>query len=68
MVDLERIEADDDERELRGLVEAHFRYTRSRRAENVLEKWETTLPNFVKVMPRDYKRALAGIEFGDEDY
>jgi glutamate synthase domain-containing protein 3 len=25
----------------------------------VLENWEDTLPKFVKVMPRDYKRALA---------
>ena len=68
LVDLERVETDEDERELRGLVDAHFRYTRSDRAERVLEKWETTLPRFVKVMPRDYKRALQGIEFSAEDY
>ncbi|MFQ5514547.1 MAG: glutamate synthase large subunit [Myxococcota bacterium] len=68
MVDLERVETDEDARELRGLVESHFRHTRSDRAEQVLEKWETTLPRFVKVMPRDYKRALAGIEFSEKEY
>ena len=68
MVDLESIETDDDDREVRELIVAHFRHTRSDTAQRVLEKWETTLPHFVKVMPRDYKRALLGIEFGDEDY
>jgi glutamate synthase (NADPH/NADH) large chain len=67
-VDLERVESDDDERELRELVEAHFRHTRSERAEQILEKWATTLPTFVKIFPREYKRALLGIEFGKESY
>jgi glutamate synthase domain-containing protein 2/glutamate synthase domain-containing protein 1/glutamate synthase domain-containing protein 3 len=68
LVDLERVEADEDEEELRSLIDAHFRHTGSDRAARVLEKWATTLPLFVKVMPRDYKRALMGIEFGNEDY
>ncbi|MBW2415025.1 MAG: glutamate synthase large subunit [Deltaproteobacteria bacterium] len=68
MVDLDRVDSDDSERELRGLIQAHFRHTRSRRAENVLEKWQDMLPRFVKVMPRDYKRVLKGIEFSREDY
>jgi glutamate synthase domain-containing protein 3 len=67
-VDLERVETEADERELRELVESHFRHTRSERAEQVLEKWATTLPNFVKVFPREYKRALMGIEFGKANY
>ena len=68
LVDLERIENEDDEAELRELIEAHFRHTRSNLAERILEKWETTWPDFAKVMPRDYKRALMGIEFGESDY
>ena len=67
-VDLERIEDSYDERELRDLIEAHFRHTRSDVAEQVLDKWETMLPDFVKVMPQDYKRALMGIEFSESDY
>ena len=50
------------------MIDQHFRLTRSKRAEEVLEKWEAFLPLFVKVIPRDYKRALAGIEYGDSDY
>jgi glutamate synthase domain-containing protein 2/glutamate synthase domain-containing protein 1/glutamate synthase domain-containing protein 3 len=68
MVDLDRVDTDEAERELRGLVQAHFRHTRSDRAERVLDKWETVVPNFVKVMPRDYKRVLLGVEFSDADY
>jgi glutamate synthase (ferredoxin) len=67
-VDLERVETEDEEHELRSLIEAHLRHTHSDVAARVLEKWDATLPKFVKVMPRDYKRALAGIEFKDEDY
>jgi glutamate synthase domain-containing protein 2/glutamate synthase domain-containing protein 1/glutamate synthase domain-containing protein 3 len=68
LVDLERVENDEDEGELRGLIEAHFRHTASDRAERILEKWASSLGEFVKVMPRDYKRAMMGIEFADEDY
>jgi glutamate synthase domain-containing protein 3 len=28
----------------------------------VLDDWELTLPLFVKVMPRDYKQALADVD------
>jgi glutamate synthase domain-containing protein 3 len=68
MVDLDRVDTDEAESELRGLVQAHIRHTRSDRAERVLDKWQTELPNFVKVMPRDYKRMLLGVEFSDQDY
>jgi len=58
LVDFEAI----DEREaqdLRRLISEHAARTGSPVAESVLHDWEDTLPNFVKVMPRDYKRALA---------
>ncbi len=68
LVDLEPIETDQDEQEVRTLLEAHYRHTKSTRAESILEKWQSTRSQFTKVMPRDYKRALAGIEFADEEY
>ena len=40
------------------MVRRHFQYTRSQRADEVLRKWDTYAPRFVKVFPRDYKRAL----------
>ena len=46
----------------RELVEAHLRFTGSKLAGVVLDHWELHLPQFVKVMPRDYKRALAELE------
>ena len=58
-VELERMENPEDIRELRELIKAHVRYTGSSVAQRVLDEWETMLPRFVKVMPIDYKKALA---------
>jgi glutamate synthase domain-containing protein 3 len=44
---------------LRALVEEHRDRTDSAVAARVLEDWDAILPSFVKVMPHDYKRALA---------
>jgi glutamate synthase (NADPH/NADH) large chain len=43
---------------LQRMVRRHFQYTRSEKADEVLRKWESTAPRFVKVFPKDYKRAL----------
>ena len=56
-VDLDPL-TDEDEDIIQRMVRRHFHYTRSRRAEDVLRKWNTYAPRFVKVFPRDYKRAL----------
>ncbi|HET8898609.1 MAG TPA: glutamate synthase-related protein [Rhodanobacteraceae bacterium] len=48
-----------DEAILRQLVEAHFRYTGSFRAKEILADWANARARFVKVMPHEYKRALA---------
>jgi glutamate synthase domain-containing protein 2/glutamate synthase domain-containing protein 1/glutamate synthase domain-containing protein 3 len=68
LVDFERVEDEAYACELRELVERHHRYTGSRRAERLLERWDRALPEFVQIFPRDYKRALAGIEFGQSEY
>ena len=47
-----------DAARLRILIERHHRYTGSKRAEELLADWEMTLANFVKVTPKDYRRAL----------
>ena len=41
------------------MIEEHAAVTDSGRARRILEDWDQQLGNFVKVMPRDYKRALA---------
>ncbi|MEO5366466.1 MAG: glutamate synthase large subunit [Magnetococcus sp. WYHC-3] len=58
MVELEGVEAAEDARLLRSQVESHARYTDSSVARGLLADWRGHLPLFVKVMPREYKRAL----------
>ena len=57
-VDLDPLGEEDLEL-LQRMVRRHFSYTRSARADEVLRKWNTLAPRFVKVFPRDYKRAQA---------
>ncbi|MBV9553687.1 MAG: glutamate synthase large subunit, partial [Alphaproteobacteria bacterium] len=47
-----------DAQRLRILIERHHLLTGSKRARQLLESWDDALPSFVKVMPRDYRRAL----------
>jgi glutamate synthase (NADPH/NADH) large chain len=47
-----------DAERLRILVERHHLYTGSARAREILENWDQVLGSFVKVMPKDYRRAL----------
>ena len=48
-----------DARRLRRLVESHAHYTGSPRAKYILEHWVDMLPKFRKVMPTEFRRALA---------
>ncbi len=47
-----------DEVLLRGAIEAHFRYTGSSRAKELLNDWSQARVRFVKVFPIEYRRAL----------
>ena len=58
MVDFDPL-TKEDIKFLRGIITRHLEYTGSAVAKRVLEQWEETLPKFIKVMPVDYKRALA---------
>jgi glutamate synthase (NADPH/NADH) large chain len=57
-VKIDHVAGHDDEM-LKGLVQRHLLYTGSDRARRVLENWASYLPKFVKVMPLEYRRALA---------
>jgi glutamate synthase domain-containing protein 2/glutamate synthase domain-containing protein 1/glutamate synthase domain-containing protein 3 len=59
MVDLEPLAEAEDEVALRRLVENHARYTNSKRAQAVLAGWGQYRSKFVKVFPKEYRRALA---------
>jgi len=59
MVGLERLEDADDLELVKRLVTRHLRHTASQVASRILDDWANTSRQFVKVMPRDYKRVLA---------
>jgi len=58
MVELEKVSTAQDKKLVHEMITSHFMYTGSRKAKQVLDTWEATLPKFVKVMPVDYKRVL----------
>ena len=56
-VELRELETEDEEL-IQQLVRRHFQVTRSERADEVLRKWNSYAPKFVKVFPKDLKLAL----------
>ncbi|MEX1142740.1 MAG: glutamate synthase large subunit [Thermoleophilaceae bacterium] len=60
LVEIER-PAPDDLDEVRALVSEHAERTGSRVAARLLDDWDAAAERLVKVMPRDYKRALADL-------
>lgn len=55
MGDMTRFDAE----RLHQLISNHARYTGSTRARHILEQWDEYKPKFRKVMPVEYRRALA---------
>ena len=62
MADLEKLDDPSEIATLRQMIQNHANYTGSKKAKAILENWETIVPKFVKVMPRDYKRVLQAIQ------
>jgi glutamate synthase (NADPH/NADH) large chain len=58
MVVLEQLVEDDDIDEVKILIEKHLKYTGSTVAKILLDDWQSSVGQFVKVMPTDYKRVL----------
>ncbi|MDB2556002.1 glutamate synthase large subunit [Flavobacteriaceae bacterium] len=50
--------SEEDAAELKAIIEKHVLYTESKKGATLLADWNTSLDNFVKVMPTEYKRAL----------
>jgi glutamate synthase (NADPH/NADH) large chain len=55
-----------DAERLRILVERHLLFTGSDRARTLLDDWDLALSQFVKVMPRDFRRALQDMKTEQE--
>jgi glutamate synthase (ferredoxin) len=67
MVDLEALDEEDMEL-VRGLMERHREYTGSTVADRLLNEWPAAAKKFVKVFPKDFKRAiLEGVEAAKTD-
>ncbi|GAW29042.1 glutamate synthase subunit alpha [Carboxydocella sp. ULO1] len=62
MVLLERLENEREIEEVKTMITKHARYTGSALAEAVLADWDNKITQFVKVIPRDYKRMIEAIE------
>lgn len=59
LVDLDKVEDEDDIMTLRMMIQQHQRHTNSQLAKEVLADFDNLLPKFIKVFPRDYKKILA---------
>jgi glutamate synthase (NADPH/NADH) large chain len=51
-----------DAARLRILLERHLLFTGSARARELLEDWDSAVASFVKIMPKDYRRALLELQ------
>jgi len=58
MVSLEAVTTSDEISELQDLIKKHLEYTRSKKAERLLNNWDDYLPKIVKVIPFEYKKVL----------
>ncbi|KAM5557650.1 glutamate synthase [NADH], amyloplastic [Rosa sericea] len=60
LVDLDKVE-EEDSMTLKMMIQQHQRHTKSLLASEVLADFENLLPKFIKVIPTEYKRALANL-------
>ena len=58
MVEISLVEELQDIRDLQEMITKHLKYTGSRKARKILDDWEKYLPQFIKIIPYEYKRVL----------
>ena len=61
MIDLDPLN-EEDEAELKQLIENHAKYTGSPKAKRILAGWDRERETFVKVFPMEYRRALSNMK------
>lgn len=66
LADMGPVEDAEDIAELKALIERHIQHTKSVRGQQILDAWDAMLPNFVKVMPRDYRKMLNAFKRAEE--
>jgi glutamate synthase (ferredoxin) len=66
MVDLLPLEEEEDIAEVRDLITRHVRFTQSALGQEILDHWSDRVKEFVKVLPRDYRRMMASLDRAHE--
>ncbi|WP_409070408.1 glutamate synthase large subunit [Aliifodinibius sp. S!AR15-10] len=66
MVFLQELENEDEIENVERMIRRHGEYTDSNKAWKVLAKWDEMVPQFVKVLPKDFKRMQDSIEKAEE--
>jgi glutamate synthase (NADPH/NADH) large chain len=61
LVDIEAVTDERDADELLHLITRHKEYTGSKRAAEILGDWKKQITNFRKIIPGEYKKALAAL-------
>jgi glutamate synthase (ferredoxin) len=67
MVDLLKLEDKEEIDSLYELIKKHADLTKSQKAFKVIALWEQSVPQFVKVLPRDYARVLKALKKAKDD-
>lgn len=62
LISLEQVEKGEEAEELKQLIQKYHHYTNSSRAKYILHHWSELLPVWVKVIPKEYKRAIQKVE------
>jgi glutamate synthase domain-containing protein 2/glutamate synthase domain-containing protein 1/glutamate synthase domain-containing protein 3 len=66
MVDIEQLATQEEIEKVRGMIERHRELTGSARAKQVLENWDAMLGKFVRIIPKDFKRAVESLKRAHE--
>ncbi|WP_181347182.1 glutamate synthase large subunit [Thalassobacillus sp. CUG 92003] len=62
LIEFETLEDLEEIKGVHAMVRNHYLQTDSKKAARLLDHWKTSVPNFVKVIPKDYKQMLKYIE------
>ncbi len=65
MVELEGVWDESDQQILKDLILEHYNLTKSHLAQNILENWEVQYPQFVKVVPIEYRKVLERMQLNE---
>jgi len=66
MVGVEALEDPEEVTRVRAMIARHRELTGSVRARQVIEHWDSMLPKFVRIVPKDFKRVIASLRRAHE--